>query len=140
MRVMVIDGQGGGVGKALIEALAPKLPDGVELLAFGTNSSATAAMKKAGAHSAATGENAICYFAPRCDIILGTLGIIAANSIMGELTPKMAEAISSSDAVKILLPMNQCNLLVVGISNDTLPVRIRQAADTVLKHIKGDAK
>lgn len=132
MLIMVVDGQGGGVGRAVIESLLPKLPAGCELYAFGTNSVATGAMKKAGAHAVATGENSICYYAGMADIIVGSIGIVAANSIMGELSPAMATAIASSRAVKVLIPMNQCNLRVAGLLEESLPARIAQAVNMVL--------
>ena len=132
MLIMVVDGQGGGVGRALIENLLPKLPSNCELYAFGTNSIATTAMKKAGAHAVATGENAVCYYAGLADIIVGSIGIIAANAIMGELSPSMATAIASSRAVKILIPMNKCNLRVAGLSDESLPFRVNQAVDMIL--------
>lgn len=126
MTVLVVDGQGGGIGKSLIEAM---LAAGIsaEIIAAGTNSAATSAMRKAGASAAATGENAVVYNAARADIIMGGLGIIAANAMLGEISPAMAAAISGSNAVKVLLPLNRCNLRVCGASKEPLPVQIELA-------------
>lgn len=136
MLVMVVDGQGGGIGRALIEGLCEKLPSNCELIALGTNSIATAAMKKAGASAAATGENAIIFNAARADVIAGSIGIIAANSIMGELSPAMACAISSSPAMKVLIPMNKCNLQVAGLPAKALPERVDSAINIILEHLR----
>lgn len=135
MILMVVDGQGGGIGRALIEGLSGKLPPTWEIIAVGTNSAATAAMKKAGAANAATGENAVVYNAARADLIAGSIGIIAANSILGELSPAMANAISSSGAVKVLIPMNKCHLQLAGVEDAPLPQRIAQAVDLILENV-----
>lgn len=112
--VVIIDGQGGGVGRALTEAVKKTYP-GVHVRAVGTNALATAAMLKAGAAEGATGENAVIYNARRADVLLGPIGILAANGLLGEVTPRMAEAIGGSDAVKILLPSQRCSIrLAVG--------------------------
>ena len=112
--VLVIDGQGGGVGRALTEAVKKTYP-GVHVRAVGTNALATAAMLKAGAAEGATGENAVIYNARQADVLLGPIGILAANGLLGEVTPRMAEAIGGSDAVKILLPSQRCSIrLAVG--------------------------
>jgi len=104
MRIAVVDGQGGGIGKAIVEKLRKELPGDVEIIALGTNSAATVLMLKAGANEGATGENAIVYNADKVDVIMGVIGIIAANSMMGELTPLMARAIAESPAKKVLIP------------------------------------
>ena len=112
--VVIIDGQGGGVGRALSEAVRKTYP-GVHVRAVGTNALATAAMLKAGAAEGATGENAVIYNARQADVLLGPIGILAANGLLGEVTPRMAEAIGGSDAVKILLPSQRCSIrLAVG--------------------------
>jgi len=114
MRIAVVDGQGGGIGKAVIEKLRCAIGDSVEITALGTNAVVTTLMLKAGANEGATGENAIIFNAPKVDFILGSVAIVSANSMLGEMTPKMAEAISSSPAKKLLLPLNRCGLYIVG--------------------------
>lgn len=109
--ISVVDGQGGGIGKQFIEKLRKEIPD-VYIRALGTNSTATNKMIKAGANDGATGENAIVVNSYKSHIIVGVLGIVMPNSILGELTPKMAEAISSSDALKVLIPIQKCGVKV----------------------------
>lgn len=114
IQAAVIDGQGGGVGRALIERLKQARPE-IPICALGTNAIATATMMKGGADNGATGENAIVLNASRADILLGPVGILMANGLMGELTPRMADAIGKSEAVKILIPLQQCNIrLAIG--------------------------
>ncbi len=120
MKIAVIDGQGGGMGRALVENLRGIYGKGTEIIALGTNTLATAAMLKAGADQGATGENAIVYNADKVDFIIGAIGIIAANSMLGELTPAMASAIAGSPARKVLIPMNKCNIQVAGVPELTL--------------------
>lgn len=126
MRLLVIDGQGGGVGKSLVQALKAALPR-QEVLALGTNAAATAAMLKAGADMGATGENAICFQCGKADIILGVMGILQAHSMLGEISPAMAAAVSASPAEKVLLPMERCGLHVVGVGKQTLEAAIQGA-------------
>lgn len=121
MKIAVIDGQGGGIGKHLTERIRQTLPECVEIIALGTNCIATSAMLKAGANEGATGENAIVQTVKKVDVIVGTLAILNANSMLGELTPKMSEAISSSEAKKLLLPFNKSNVEVIGVVNEPLP-------------------
>lgn len=113
MKIMIVDGQGGGIGKALVERFKLVMPQ-QELLAVGTNSLATAAMLRAGADYGATGENPIVYNCKDADLIIGPIGIIVANSLHGELTPAMAQSIGESRATKILIPINKCNSIVIG--------------------------
>jgi hypothetical protein len=121
MKIAVIDGQGGGIGEHIIKKLRKALPESAEILALGTNALATAAMMKAGANKGAAGENAIIVNVGKVDYILGTIGIITANAMMGELTPKMAESIANSPAEKLLLPLNMDNIQVVGVTHEPLP-------------------
>lgn len=111
LKVAVIDGQGGGIGSALIERIKKEGLD-LKIMALGTNSNATANMLRGGADEAATGENAIVYNSARVDVIIGVVAIVMANSMMGELTPKMARAIGESDALKILIPTSRCNIKI----------------------------
>ncbi|WP_051276156.1 DUF3842 family protein [Desulfovirgula thermocuniculi] len=122
MRVAVIDGQGGGIGRVIVEKLRKAIPkEDVEIIALGTNSIASMAMLKAGADEAATGENAIVWNAPRVDVILGTVAVLVAHSMLGEFTPAMAEAVAKSPAKKILLHLNRSNVEVVGVIDEPLP-------------------
>jgi hypothetical protein len=129
---MVIDGQGGGIGKAIIKRLRDVYGEDIEILALGTNSLATSQMMKAGANRGATGENAIVNMSLSVDILVGPLAIIMANSMMGEVTPRMAEAISSSNALKILIPLTREKVKLLGLSDEPLPHLI----DKLIKTIK----
>ena len=124
MRIAVIDGQGGGIGSAIIRRLKDEYGERVEIWALGTNAIATAAMMKARANRGATGENAIIRSVPRIEIVIGTISVVMAHAMMGELTPAMAEAIAASPARKLLIPLTQENLTVVGVQKDHLPVLI----------------
>lgn len=135
MRIGVIDGQGGGIGKAIVERLRKEFQQKVEILALGTNSAATTVMLKAGADAGATGENAIAWNAAKVDIIMGAVGIIAANAMMGELTPLMAREISGSPAKKVLVPINRCGIVIAGVKEEPLPVLIDEAVNIVKKLI-----
>jgi len=131
LRIAVIDGQGGGIGKAIVDKLRKELPEDTEIIALGTNSAATVLMLKAGANEGATGESAIVYNASRVDVIIGTIGIIVSNAMMGELTPAMATAISESPAKKILIPLNRCNIEVAGVKSEPLPHQIDSAVSMI---------
>lgn len=131
MRIAIIDGQGGGIGKYITEKLRRGLPEDVELLALGTNALATSVMLRAGANEGATGENAVIFNAGRVNLIVGPISILFANSMQGELTPKMAEAIASSPARKILLPLNRAGVEIVGLKPEPLPHLIEELVGKV---------
>ena len=121
MIVMVMDGQGGGIGATLIKGLREAMSREMEILALGTNSIATSRMMKAGANKGATGERAIMHTSAKVDVIIGPLAIVVPDSMMGELTPNMASAVSASEARKILIPLTQENIELVGVSGEPLP-------------------
>lgn len=130
VKIAVVDGQGGGIGKALVGKLKTECP-GAEILAFGTNSTATGQMMAAGADEGATGENPIVVNMNRVDLIIGVVGILAADSMMGELTPAMAAAVGASPALKILIPVNRCGICVVGTEKSNLNAYIDQVIEKV---------
>lgn len=125
-RICVIDGQGGGIGSTVIKKLKEALEETVEIIALGTNAIATAQMLKARANRGASGENAIVQTVRQVDVIIGPIGIIIAHAMMGEVTPKMAEAVAASPAQKILLPLSQENIEVVGASRRPLPKLVQE--------------
>ncbi|MBR6791169.1 MAG: DUF3842 family protein [Oscillospiraceae bacterium] len=129
MNITVIDGQGGQLGARLVKEILTQLPDAA-LTAVGTNAAATAAMLKAGAQNAATGENPVVVACRKADVIIGPVGIVIADSLLGEVTEKMALAVGRADAVRILIPMNKCSNLVAGVPNLSTGVLI---ADAVAK-------
>jgi hypothetical protein len=130
-KVAVIDGQGGGIGSLIVRMLREEFGDEIEIIALGTNSSATSAMMKARANKGATGENAIIWNANRVNLITGPLSIILSNGMLGELTPKMAEAIASSAAKKILIPLNQEDVEVIGIIKEPLPHMVEKLIEYI---------
>ena len=130
MEILVIDGQGGGLGRQLVAAVKKAVPQAV-VTAIGTNSAATSAMLKAGADRAATGENAVVVGCRRADVILGPIGIVMADALLGEITPAMAQAVAQSDARRILIPTNRCDTLVGGVSAP-IGTLVEQAAAAVL--------
>ncbi len=137
-RICVIDGQGGGIGSAVIRKLKDFFGENVEIVALGTNAIATAQMLKAKANRGASGENAIVQTAGKVDVIIGTIAIIMAHSMMGEVTPKMAEAVADSPAKKLLIPLSQENIEVVGISSVPLPHLIENLIEENLKDFYQD--
>ena len=128
MKIMVMDGQGGGVGRSLVEELHSRYPE-AELVAVGTNATATSNMMKGGTAIGATGENAVVYNCARADAIVGPIGIVMANAMLGEITPRMAEAVASSDVPILLIPMSRCNARVMGVEERKLADHIREAAE-----------
>ena len=129
----IIDGQGGGIGSTIIKKIKASFGESVEIIALGTNAIATAQMLKAGANRGASGENAIVRTVARVDVVVGTLGVMLAHAMMGEVTPKMAEAVSASAATKLILPISQENVDVIGVSDDPLPHMVETL---VLDHLK----
>ncbi len=130
---MVMDGQGGGIGAAIIKGIRASMGLDLEILALGTNSIATSRMMKAGANKGGTGENAILHTSQTVDIITGPLAILMANSMMGEVTAPMAAAITSSPAKKILIPLTQENVKIVGVSGEPLPHLVNQVAQILME-------
>ena len=114
MNILVIDGQGGQLGGQLVKAILQQMKE-VKVMAVGTNAIATAAMLKAGAHQASTGENPVVVACRKADVIIGPIGIVIADAMFGEVTPKMAVTVAQADAVRILLPVNKCDNLVAGV-------------------------
>ena len=131
MNVTVIDGQGGQLGAQLVREIHTQLP-ALSLTAVGTNAAATAAMLKAGAAQAATGENPVIVACRRADVIIGPIGIVIVDAMLGEVTPKMAAAVGAADAVRILIPMNKCDTVIAGVSEQTTAALI----DDVLRRLK----
>lgn len=136
MRIAVIDGMGGGLAAQIVSQLVSKLPDNIEIIGLGTNSLATAAMIKAGVKRGATGENAICVSAKTADIIVGPIGIIIPNAMMGEVTPKIAEAIASVKAKKILLPVNQTHFEIIGVESKSMATLVKEATNNILRLVE----
>jgi hypothetical protein len=137
-RICVIDGQGGGIGSAIIKKLKEFFGETIEIIALGTNAIATAQMLKAKANKGASGENAIIQTAGKVDIIIGTVGIIMAHAMMGEVTPKIAEAVAGSSAKKLLIPLSQENIEIIGIPSIPLPHLIEALIQENLKDFSGD--
>lgn len=126
MNILVIDGQGGGLGRQLIQELKETCAN-AEIVAVGTNSMATDAMLKAGAKLAATGENAVIVCSKKADVIVGPIGIVIADSMLGEITPAMAAAIGKSRAKRVLIPMNVCDNIIVGVSAQPVSAHVKDA-------------
>jgi hypothetical protein len=137
-RICVIDGHGGGIGATVIKALKEAHGESIELVALGTNAIAAAQMLKAGANRAASGENAIRRTTATADVIIGPIPIGWANAMLGEITPKMAEAIMSSPAPKIFLPLSQEAVILVGVSAEPLPHLVQQLVTKKLREVLPD--
>ena len=136
MKIVVIDGQGGRLGKLLVEAVKDRIPQ-AEVLAVGTNGIATATMQKAGADYVATGENPVVRGVMDADVVLGPLGIVVAHSILGEVTPRIAEAVGGCRGKKILIPMNSCGVSVAGTQEMGLAGYVMLAADQAEAFLRG---
>jgi hypothetical protein len=136
-KLCVIDGQGGGIGSTIIRKVKEAFEESVEVIALGTNAVATAQMLKARANRGASGENAIRRTAPKADVILGPIGIIIAHAMMGEVTPAMAEAVAASPAPKLLLPLSQENVAVIGASTLPLPKLVDELISNHLRRLIG---
>jgi len=130
-QICVIDGQGGGIGATLIKYLKDAFGETVELIALGTNAIATAQMLKAGANRGASGENTICHMVVNTDCVVGPIAVTWANAMLGEVTPKTAEAVSSSMAIKILLPLSQERVEIIGIVGEPLPHLVQMAVERI---------
>lgn len=139
MNILIIDGQGGHLGSQIIKAVINRYPD-IDLTAVGTNAAATTAMVKAGAKKAATGENPIIVACRKADVIIGPIGIVIADALLGEITPKAAKAVGQSNAVRILIPINKCENLVAGVTNLTLTALIEDALTKLDKIINNHLK
>ena len=131
MRVVIIDAQGGGIGRMIVEQLKRECPD-QPLTAIGTNAAATAAMLKAGADQGATGENAVRVNAANADLIIAPIGMLLANGMLGEVTQEMAAAVGRSDAEKILIPSTRCGVTVAGLKTGTIAEYVSQAVHLAL--------
>lgn len=140
VRIAVIDGQGGGIGSLVVKALREAFGDSLEIVALGTNASATAAMMKARADKGATGENAICFNASRVEFIIGPLSILMPNGMLGELSPRMAEAISVSAARKVIIPLNQEKVSVIGVEKEPLPHLVEKLISELKPLIEQEAR
>ncbi|MEX1377348.1 MAG: DUF3842 family protein [Eubacteriales bacterium] len=133
LKIAVIDGKGGGLGKAICEKITPLTGEDIQLYALGTNASATMAMMKGGASDGATGENAICHMAQQMDIIIGPIAILVANSMMGEISQKMASAVAGSKAEKMLLPLQKCSLTVIGVKDMSINQMLTELEEKIKK-------
>jgi dihydrodipicolinate reductase len=133
MNIVVIDGQGGRMGKQLIETMRKRF-GGVHIRAIGTIAAASTAMLKGGADEAATGENPLIVACRDADVIVGPIGIVIADSLLGEVTPKMAVAVAQSTATRVLLPMNRCDNLVAGLNSQSLSDLIEDAVDKIAEN------
>ncbi len=129
-RIVVIDGQGGNIGRQLVKDIRESFPD-VHIRAIGTNSAASGNMLKGGADEAATGENALIVACRKADIIVGPIGIAIPDALLGEVTPKMAEAVGGADAAKVLIPLNRCDIYIPGTEDRSTSQLLEQAMDLI---------
>ena len=135
MTVLIVDGQGGRLGKQLVKEVRERFPQ-LPLMAVGTNSMATESMLKAGADRAATGENAVVVACRKADVIIGPVGIVIADALLGEVTPTMAKAVGQSDAVRILLPSDKCDTFIAGVGNTGMSALVEDAMDKLASLLK----
>ncbi len=135
MNAVVMDGQGGGIGRALVEGLHQAMPE-LHITAIGTNAAATAAMLRAGATQAATGENAAIVNCRDADVVLGPIGILVANGLLGEVTPRMATAVGDSPALKILIPVPKCRVEIAGLKETPVGQGIAAAVERVAELLR----
>ncbi|MBO7676186.1 MAG: DUF3842 family protein [Erysipelotrichaceae bacterium] len=135
MKIIVIDGQGGNIGKQLVKSIRESFPD-VYIRAIGTNSAATSNMLKGGADEGATGENAVVVGARAADLIVGPIGIIVPDALLGEVTPLMAKAVGEAKAQKVLIPLNRCDVLIAGIDNKPTGELLQDALEKIHSFIK----
>ena len=132
MKILVMDAQGGGLGKQIVGLLKKDYPE-LYIMAVGTNTMATSAMLKAGADEAATGENAVRVASRQADVIIGPVGIVIADAMLGEITPDMAKAVAQADAKRILVPFNNCDNYIVGISETSIGKLVEEAVEYLKK-------
>lgn len=137
MRIVVMDAQGGGIGRMLVENLKKAAPQ-QQIIAVGTNALATAAMLKAGADQGATGENAVCVCAAKADLIMAPIGMVLCDAMLGEVTAKMACAVGKSEAHKILVPVSRCQTTVAGLPSLTMNEAVTAAVDEALRRIRNE--
>ncbi len=137
MKITVIDAQGGGMGKQVVSAVRRAYPE-IEIIAIGTNSIAASVMLKAGANRAAAGENAVVVASRSADVIIGPIGIVIADALLGEVTPKMAVSVAQSTARKLFIPFNHCDNYIVGINDLSMKTLIKSLLDELDKIIRGD--
>ncbi len=131
MKIAVIDGQGGGIGRVIVEKLRQSGGAAYEIIGLGTNALATSLMLRAGANEGATGENAIIYNAGRVDIIAGSVACLSANSYGGELSPRAVDAIAASPAAKVLIPLNRAGIYIAGVVDEPLPIQVDRLVELV---------
>lgn len=133
--IAVIDGQGGGLGKSIIENIRKNLGNDIEIIALGTNSMATLNLLKSGANKGATGENSVVVMSQKVDFIIGPMAILIPNSLMGEITTKMVESIASSNAKKIIFPLSKCNVKILSDEEDSLNTMLERMVNELIKAI-----